>query len=69
MHALHLNICISLNFDSYYGRLRAKAKDFARVAWQKSSFSDYNGSCFEVARLMDDRVGVRDTKDNGADLS
>ena len=28
--------------------------------------STYNGSCFEVARLREDRVGVRDTKDKGS---
>lgn len=28
--------------------------------------STYNGSCFEVARLLEDRVGVRDTKDKGS---
>ena len=25
-----------------------------------------NGSCIEVSRLLPDRIGVRDTKDNGA---
>jgi hypothetical protein len=40
--------------------------DISRATWQKSSFSGYNGDCFEIARLMDDRIGVRDTKDNGA---
>jgi len=25
-----------------------------------------NGSCVEVARLLPDRIGVRDTKDNGS---
>jgi hypothetical protein len=28
--------------------------------------SAYNGSCVEVARLLSDRVGVRDTKDKGS---
>jgi len=28
--------------------------------------SAYNGSCFEIARLLEDRVGVRDTKDKGS---
>jgi hypothetical protein len=56
----------SIRFASYHGRHGVRAKEIARAAWQKSSFSDYNGSCFEIARLRDDRVGVRDTKDNGA---
>ena len=41
-------------------------EDIARAAWRKSSASTYNGSCLEVARLRSDRVGVRDTKDQGA---
>lgn len=28
--------------------------------------SGYNGSCFEIARLVTNRVGVRDTKDKGS---
>ena len=31
----------------------------------KSTFSNLNGSCVEVSRLQADRIGVRDTKDNG----
>ncbi len=56
----------SLRLASYYGRHGVRVADIARAVWQKSSFSGYNGDCFEVARLMDDRVGVRDTKDSGA---
>lgn len=55
----------SLRFTSYYSRHGVGAEEISRAAWQKSSFSDYNGSCFEVARLRCDRVGVRDTKDSG----
>jgi hypothetical protein len=40
--------------------------DVDRASWRKSSFSNYNGSCFEVSRLSPDRIGVRDTKDKGA---
>jgi hypothetical protein len=40
--------------------------DIRRASWHKSSFSSYNGSCFETSVLSPDRIGVRDTKDNGA---
>ena len=52
--------------DSYYRQHGVRAEDIARAAWQKSSMSGYNGSCFEIARLVTDRVGVRDTKDKGS---
>jgi Domain of unknown function (DUF397) len=51
---------------SYYQRHGICAEDVARAAWQKSSRSGYNGSCFEIARLRTDRIGVRDTKDKGS---
>jgi uncharacterized protein DUF397 len=51
---------------SYYRRHGIRADDITRAAWRKSSFSGYNGSCFEIARLRSDRIGVRDTKDRGS---
>jgi hypothetical protein len=56
----------SFRGNAYYQRHGVQAADIERAAWQKSSLSDYNGSCFEVARLRGDRLGVRDTKDNGS---
>lgn len=66
MRAPRFNFPRSLDFDAYNWRRGVRAEDIARAAWQKSSFSAYNGDCFEAARLRDDRVGVRDTKDDGA---
>ena len=51
---------------SYYRRHGVRAADITRAAWYKSSVSGYNGSCFEIARLRSDRIGVRDTKDKGS---
>jgi len=42
------------------------AEDIAGAEWRKSSMSNYNGACVEIARLRSDRIGVRDTKDNGS---
>jgi hypothetical protein len=56
----------SLLNNSYYRRHGIRPEDITRAAWQKSSFSGYNGSCFEIARLRSDRIGVRDTKDHGS---
>ena len=52
--------------NSYYRRHGVRPEDIAAASWQKSSFSGYNGSCFEIARLRGDRIGVRDTKDHGS---
>lgn len=56
----------ALRVSKYY-RYHGVSKAEVRAAvWSKSSVSNYNGSCFEIARLRPDRIGVRDTKDNGA---
>lgn len=56
----------SLLDANYCQRHGVRAEDIAQATWQKSSLSGYNGSCFEIARLPSDRVGVRDTKDKGS---
>jgi hypothetical protein len=49
-----------------YGRARGVTQSQVSGAyWQKSTFSNMNGSCVEIGRLLPDRIGVRDTKDNG----
>jgi hypothetical protein len=52
--------------DTYYRRHGITPEDIAHAVWLKSSFSGYNGNCFEIARLRSDRIGVRDTKDHGS---
>jgi Domain of unknown function (DUF397) len=39
--------------------------EIARASWRKSTYSNLNGSCVELTKLSDDRVGLRDTKDDG----
>ena len=52
--------------DGYYRQRGVRAQDISQAVWQKSTLSSYNGNCFEIARLLRDRVGVRDTKDKGS---
>jgi hypothetical protein len=50
-----------------YGQARGVTQSqVSGASWQKSTFSNMNGSCVEIGRLLPDRIGVRDTKDNGA---
>lgn len=39
--------------------------NFGSAVWYKSSFSDHNGSCVEVA-LTGTAVGIRDSKNSGS---
>lgn len=41
------------------------SKNVAYPMWVKSSLSTYNGTCVEIAQLSKNRVGIRDTKDDG----
>jgi hypothetical protein len=50
---------------TYYHSHGATADDVSQAHWRKSTLSNLNGSCVEVGRVLPDRIGVRDTKDNG----
>jgi hypothetical protein len=60
-----MKLLIMLNSKRYNRSRGVTQADIGRVSWRKSSFSSYNGSCFEVSHLSPGRIGVRDTKDNG----
>jgi Domain of unknown function (DUF397) len=55
-----------LSRKTYYHARGVTSADVSRAFWHKSSFSNLNGSCVEIAPLRPDRIGIRDTKDNGA---
>ncbi len=50
----------------YYRSHGVTPRDVVRASWQKSRYSNLNGSCVEIGRILPDRIGVRDTKDNGS---
>lgn len=50
---------------AYYRSRAVTLDDIDRASWHKSTFSAMNGSCVEIGRVLPDRIGVRDTKDNG----
>jgi hypothetical protein len=54
-----------LSRKAYYRARGISTADVGRAPWRKSSFSNMNGSCVEISQLLPDRIGVRDTKDNG----
>lgn len=60
-----MRVLTMLSRKAYCRARGISTADVDRASWRKSSFSSYNGSCFEVSRLSPDRIGVRDTKDNG----
>jgi hypothetical protein len=66
MRLRHLTSLRSYTSDGYYQLRGVRSEEIAQATWRKSSKSAFNGSCFEIARLLEDRVGVRDTKDNGS---
>ena len=51
--------------NQYFRAHGATANEVSQASWRKSSISNLNGSCVELGRISPDRIGVRDTKDNG----
>jgi hypothetical protein len=60
-----MRVLTLLSNKSYYRAHGVSTADVRQGAWRKSSFSNMNGSCVEISRLLPNRIGVRDTKDNG----
>jgi hypothetical protein len=60
-----MRVLTILSNKRYYRARGVSTADVGRASWRKSSFSNMNGSCVEISRLVSDRIGVRDTKDNG----
>ena len=54
-----------LNWKTYCQSHGTTPAEVSRAFWRKSTYSNMNGSCVEIGRLLPDRIGVRDTKDNG----
>jgi hypothetical protein len=50
---------------AYYRSREVTSADVSRASFRKSGFSQLNGNCVEIGRLLPDRIGIRDTKDNG----
>ena len=49
--------------SGYYQVHGVRPAEISAASWMKSSWSNYNGNCVEVAHLKHGHVGVRDTKD------
>jgi hypothetical protein len=60
-----MQIFAALTRKAYYSSRAVTSAHVDQAVWRKSSFSNFNGNCVEIGLLMPDRVGVRDTKDNG----
>jgi hypothetical protein len=54
-----------INRKHYYRSHGVTPDRVSRTSWQKSASSNLNGACVEIGQVAPDRIGVRDTKDNG----
>ena len=60
-----MRVSFALSLKAYYRSHSVTPADLARASWHKSVFSQMNGNCVQIGRLLSDRIGIRDTKDNG----
>jgi hypothetical protein len=60
-----MRLLTTLGRKAYYRSRAVTSAHVSQASWIKSGFSQLNGNCVEIGRLMPDRIGVRDTKDNG----
>jgi uncharacterized protein YcsI (UPF0317 family) len=60
-----MRILTILGRKTYHRSRAVTSADVGRASWRKSTFSNLNGNCVEIGWLLPDRIGIRDTKDNG----
>jgi Domain of unknown function (DUF397) len=60
-----MRVSFALGLKAYYRSRSVTPNDLGRASWRKSAFSQMNGNCVQIVRLLSDRIGIRDTKDNG----
>lgn len=60
-----MRIFATLGRNAYYRKRGITPGNVIQASWQKSAFSNLNGNCLEISRLLPDRIGIRDTKDHG----
>lgn len=60
-----MRISLAPSRKKYYRTRAVTSTDVSRASWLKSTFSNLNGNCIEIGRLLPDCIGIRDTKDSG----
>ena len=64
-----MRVLTAFRWKAYYHSRGVTLADVGRASWRKSSLSTMNGNCVQIGRLAPNRIGVRDTKDNGRGLT
>jgi hypothetical protein len=61
-----MGIFVALRWKMYVQARGVTPSQVSGAFWRKSSYSNMNGNCVEIGRLLPNRVGIRDTKDKSA---